>query len=240
VPAGYRCTPPVALQAFVASTEVLASPPVIMPDRRRPATLLLMVVSVGFLVQATWLAGAVPALAPLSAAPQSIIQEPASQPAGNLPFKLLPPLTLLDIAPTAPAGEPQRRSPQVVLAALHWPTEPPPIWPMAPLSQPPTRIHYQAHTPDACLPPELKHVLDLVVEKYGDVQILSTHRDPKRNRRVGGARHSMHLQCRAVDFRVRGKAAGLAEFLRARPEVGGLKRYPLGFFHIDNGPTRAW
>ena len=79
-----------------------------------------------------------------------------------------------------------------------------------------------------------------VAERFGEVQILSTFRDPDRNRRVGGAPRSFHLRCKAIDFRVKGNNTGLLQYLEQRAEVGGLKRYPLGFFHIDTGPRRTW
>ena len=102
------------------------------------------------------------------------------------------------------------------------------------------KIHFQAHTPDACLPPRLAGVLYDVAEKFGPVRIASTHRDPARNRRVGGKPKSFHLQCRAIDFFVDGNNKGLVDYLKARAEVGGYKRYRQGFFHIDDGPRRTW
>lgn len=102
------------------------------------------------------------------------------------------------------------------------------------------KVHFQDHTPERCLPNDLMNVIYDVAEKFGEVQILSTFRDPERNRRVGGAPHSYHLRCQAIDFRVRGRNPGLLQYLAARDEVGGLKRYPLGFYHIDTGPRRTW
>lgn len=102
------------------------------------------------------------------------------------------------------------------------------------------KVHFQEHTPDRCLPNKLMSVIYDVAEKFGDVQILSTFRDRERNRRVGGAPRSYHLRCEAIDFRVKGSAPGLLSYLEQREEVGGLKRYPLGFFHIDTGPRRTW
>jgi uncharacterized protein YcbK (DUF882 family) len=147
----------------------------------------------------------------------------------------------MPMGPEASVTANRELSTRTLLAALSIPGGPPPVWALPPLSLAPTRIHYQPHTPGGCLPPGLKHVLELVAERFGEVQVLSTHRDPNRNRRAGGARHSMHLDCRAVDFKVIGaKTQGLTAFLRGRPEIGGLKRYPLGFFHIDDGPERTW
>ena len=102
------------------------------------------------------------------------------------------------------------------------------------------KVHFQEHTPDRCLPNRLMAVINDVAEQFGDVQILSTFRDPERNRRVGGAPRSYHLRCEAIDFRVKGHTSGLLSYLEQREEVGGLKRYPLGFFHIDTGPRRTW
>lgn len=102
------------------------------------------------------------------------------------------------------------------------------------------RVHFQPHTPERCLPHDLLDVVYDIAEKFGEVQILSTFRDPERNRRVGGAEQSFHLSCQAIDFRVTGNAKGLLSYLEARPEVGGLKRYPMGYYHIDNGPRRSW
>ncbi|MGD9783489.1 MAG: YcbK family protein [Hyphomicrobiaceae bacterium] len=102
------------------------------------------------------------------------------------------------------------------------------------------KVHFQDDTPERCLPNDLLGVLYDVAQRFGEVQVLSTFRDPDRNRRVGGAPQSFHLSCQAIDFRVVGRTAGLLRYLEARPEVGGLKRYPLGFFHIDNGARRTW
>lgn len=108
------------------------------------------------------------------------------------------------------------------------------------VSPPVDKVHFQPHTPERCLPHDLLDVVYDVAEKFGEVQILSTFRDQDRNRRVGGAERSFHLSCQAIDFRVSGRQPGLLAFLESRPEVGGLKRYPMGYFHIDNGPRRSW
>jgi len=103
------------------------------------------------------------------------------------------------------------------------------------------KVHFQDDTPDRCLPTELMNVIYDVAENFGEVQILSTFRDPQRNRRVGGAPRSFHLRCQAIDFRVMGpQREGLLDYLEAREDVGGLKRYPLGFYHIDTGSRRTW
>ncbi len=96
------------------------------------------------------------------------------------------------------------------------------------------------NAPSGCVPGSLKSVLYQVSQKFGPVVVNSTARGHKHNRRVGGARKSWHLKCMATDFRVRGNSKGLYAFLRRHPSVGGLHRYPSGFFHIDLGPKRTW
>ena len=82
------------------------------------------------------------------------------------------------------------------------------------------------------------HVVADVATKFGLVSIESTHRTRGHNGRAGGAPHSLHLSCRAVDFRVRARSRGVMAYLRSRPEVGGLKIYRTGIIHIDNGERR--
>lgn len=94
--------------------------------------------------------------------------------------------------------------------------------------------------PVNCLPGALRNVLADVAAKFGPVSIQSTHRTRTHNRRAGGARSSLHLSCRAIDFRVRARARGVMAYLRSRPEVGGLKIYRNGIIHIDNGSRRTW
>jgi uncharacterized protein YcbK (DUF882 family) len=94
--------------------------------------------------------------------------------------------------------------------------------------------------PVDCLPGNLREVLADVATRFGPVSIQSTHRSRKHNRRAGGARHSLHLACRAIDFRVRARVRGVMAYLRSRPEVGGLKIYRNGIIHIDDGSRRTW
>ena len=95
-------------------------------------------------------------------------------------------------------------------------------------------------TPTRCLPGDLKDVLADVTARFGPVSLESTHRPRSVNRRKGGARNSLHIACRAIDFRVKARTAGLMAYLRSRPEVGGLKVYRNGIIHIDNGERRSW
>jgi uncharacterized protein YcbK (DUF882 family) len=101
-----------------------------------------------------------------------------------------------------------------------------------------SRVNYRA--PIKCVPAGLRAVLSKVSARYGPITVNSTYRSPGKNRKVGGRGKSMHLSCRAIDFRVHGSTRGLMNFLQAQKAVGGFNRYPSGFYHIDNGPRRTW
>ena len=96
------------------------------------------------------------------------------------------------------------------------------------------------YAPVSCLPGDLRIVMADIAARFGAVSVESTRRSRGHNGQAGGARHSLHLSCRAVDFRVRARHGGIMAYLRSRPEVGGLKMYRTGIIHIDNGERRTW
>jgi uncharacterized protein YcbK (DUF882 family) len=75
---------------------------------------------------------------------------------------------------------------------------------------------------------------------HAAVFVNSAYRDPKYNRRIGGAKKSQHMKCRAVDFYVENvPAADLYNWAAARKEIKGLGRYPRSqFIHADVRPTK--
>ena len=91
-----------------------------------------------------------------------------------------------------------------------------------------------------CLVKPLQGVLAEVAAIFGPLQVNSTCRSPRHNRRVGGARRSQHLTGSAVDFRIASNAKAVLSFLKAQKVVGGYKHYGRGVFHIDTGPRRTW
>lgn len=91
-----------------------------------------------------------------------------------------------------------------------------------------------------CVPPKLRMVLNRVSRRFGAVTVSSTHRRWLENRRVGGARHSYHRRCQAVDFSVSGSSSAVVAYLRDQDAVGGYKHYSGGHYHIDTGPRRTW
>lgn len=102
------------------------------------------------------------------------------------------------------------------------------------------RIMLRSGAPTGCLPTALREVVADLSARFGTVSIESTHRTVGRNRRAGGAGHSLHLACRAMDLRLHNRQRGAMAYLRSRPEVGGLKIYRNGIIHIDNGSRRSW
>ncbi len=100
------------------------------------------------------------------------------------------------------------------------------------------RVIYNASS--WCVPFRLKRVLRGVARKYGTVTVHSTYRTWWHNRKVGGARRSMHRRCKAVDFSVNGNMRAAYRYVKRHRSVGGYKRYSSGHIHIDTGSKRTW
>jgi Peptidase M15 len=92
----------------------------------------------------------------------------------------------------------------------------------------------------SCVPGALRGVLADLVGNFGPVTVTSTCRGRAQNRTAGGAGQSYHLSGEAVDFRVSASTGAVYAFLSASGNVGGLKHYGGGLFHIDTGPRRSW
>ncbi len=94
-----------------------------------------------------------------------------------------------------------------------------------------------------CIPADLKMLLNTVAWHYGKrVHIQSGYRSKHYNRRVGGARRSFHVSCKAVDIQVSGvNKYKLAKYLKTLPGRGGIGTYcNSSTVHIDVGPKRSW
>jgi uncharacterized protein YcbK (DUF882 family) len=95
----------------------------------------------------------------------------------------------------------------------------------------------------ACLKPQLVQVLKGVERHYGrEVVVTSGFRSPTFNRRVRGAKHSLHMYCAAADIQVSGVSKwALAQYLRSLPGRGGVGTYcHTDSIHVDIGPDRDW
>jgi hypothetical protein len=91
-----------------------------------------------------------------------------------------------------------------------------------------------------CLDSTLRGIIRKLASNYGPLTVNSTCRSRSRNASVGGAPKSYHLKGEAVDFRVQSNVSAAYASLRDNGNVGGLKHYGGGLFHIDTGPRRSW
>ncbi|MEO1067088.1 MAG: D-Ala-D-Ala carboxypeptidase family metallohydrolase [Pseudomonadota bacterium] len=95
----------------------------------------------------------------------------------------------------------------------------------------------------SCFPARLRTVLARVHQRYGTAPVVqSGYRSKAYNRRVGGARKSMHVRCMAADIKVPGVGKyALAKYLKSVSGVGGVGTYACkNFVHVDVGPRRTW
>jgi hypothetical protein len=99
------------------------------------------------------------------------------------------------------------------------------------------------HVVTSCFPPRLKRLLGRISAHYGrKVRITSGFRSHRHNRRVGGARRSQHIHCKAADFYVPGvNKYALARYVKSLPGRGGVGTYcATSTIHLDVGPRRSW
>jgi uncharacterized protein YcbK (DUF882 family) len=82
--------------------------------------------------------------------------------------------------------------------------------------------------------------------REGVFEIISAYRSPETNtylRREGDgvARHSMHLEGKALDVRLRGTPISQVRTLAVGMRRGGVGYYPNSdFVHLDTGTVRYW
>ncbi len=94
-----------------------------------------------------------------------------------------------------------------------------------------------------CFGGELMSVIKRIEAHYRKpVVVTSGYRNPGANRRAGGARHSMHMQCKAADIQIEGVSKwDLAKYLRSVQGRGGVGTYcRTKSVHVDTGPERDW
>jgi uncharacterized protein YcbK (DUF882 family) len=95
----------------------------------------------------------------------------------------------------------------------------------------------------SCFKPELVQVLQSIERHYGrKLVVTSGFRSAKGNRRAGGSRNSLHIDCKAADIQVPGVSKWqLAKYLRTMPGRGGVGTYcHTESVHIDIGSRRDW
>jgi uncharacterized protein YcbK (DUF882 family) len=97
--------------------------------------------------------------------------------------------------------------------------------------------------------PNLIVLLNDVSDKFGDNQVLhiiSGYRSPESNAKLaaasnGVARHSMHMDGKAIDIRLPGKNLAQLHKAAMSMKAGGVGYYPDSqFVHMDTGRVRYW
>ncbi len=104
------------------------------------------------------------------------------------------------------------------------------------------KLNFLPHT-DPAISPRLANILVSIAQEFGaNLTITSAYRSPAYNRKVGGAKNSMHVQRKAVDVVMRGiSTSDRARFIEIAINKGisGIGVYNT-FTHLDIGGKRAW
>jgi uncharacterized protein YcbK (DUF882 family) len=93
---------------------------------------------------------------------------------------------------------------------------------------------------------DILSALRTLVDRDEPFEVLSGYRSPKTNAYLrrhthGVARHSLHMQGRAIDVRISGFPTRRLRDLALGLRRGGVGFYPVSdFVHIDNGRVRHW
>ena len=101
----------------------------------------------------------------------------------------------------------------------------------------------------ADIDPQLLMLLDRVSSTLGAgsmLHVISGYRSPESNAKLarasgGVAKHSMHLEGKAIDIRMPGKSLALLHKAALNARGGGVGYYPASqFVHLDTGRPRNW
>jgi hypothetical protein len=104
------------------------------------------------------------------------------------------------------------------------------------------KVIRQTNDKTSCFPKKLTNMLLQISKHFNKpVEVVSGYRSPKDNKRRGGAPKSMHIHCKAADFRVPGASTkSVGKYLARMKNRGGAGFYCRGRFHIDVGSRRSW
>jgi uncharacterized protein YcbK (DUF882 family) len=101
----------------------------------------------------------------------------------------------------------------------------------------------------AQIDPQLLVLLDRVSAQFGSqnvLHVISGYRSPESNAMLheqsnGVARHSMHMEGRAIDIRIPGRDLSQLHKVAMAQRAGGVGYYPDSqFVHLDTGRVRYW
>ncbi|MFZ4502491.1 MAG: DUF882 domain-containing protein [Methylovulum sp.] len=90
------------------------------------------------------------------------------------------------------------------------------------------------------------HSLQSHLGTHKPFQVISAYRSPLTNlamhfQRKGVAKHSFHMEGRAIDIRIEGLALAHIKNAALSMQQGGVGYYPASqFVHLDTGPVRSW
>ncbi len=108
----------------------------------------------------------------------------------------------------------------------------------------PNGLKVQRETVDvACLKPQLVTMLKTMERHFRKpVMVTSGYRSPSYNRKVNGARKSLHMICAAADIQIDGVSKHeIARYARNMTGRGGVGTYcHTTSVHVDVGPERDW
>lgn len=108
----------------------------------------------------------------------------------------------------------------------------------------PNGLKVQRETVDvACLKPQLVSMLKTMERHFRKpVMVTSGYRSPSYNRKVNGARKSLHMICAAADIQIDGVSKHeIARYARSMQSRGGVGTYcHTTSVHVDVGPERDW
>jgi uncharacterized protein YcbK (DUF882 family) len=101
----------------------------------------------------------------------------------------------------------------------------------------------------AAMDPELMLLLERVSAQFSNnevIHVISGYRSPETNRKLaeasgGVAKHSMHLEGKAIDVRIPGRDLERLHQAALALKGGGVGYYPSSqFVHLDTGRVRHW
>jgi uncharacterized protein YcbK (DUF882 family) len=93
---------------------------------------------------------------------------------------------------------------------------------------------------------DLLHDLKALTQTSAPYEIISCYRSPKTNAQLhaqssGVAEHSLHMQGKAIDVRIRGFDTARLRDLALSLQRGGVGYYQKSdFVHVDTGRVRRW
>jgi uncharacterized protein YcbK (DUF882 family) len=103
----------------------------------------------------------------------------------------------------------------------------------------------QVHNMDPALI-DLLYAISMFTESRGVFKVISGYRSPETNQKLrlmshAVAEHSLHMQGKAVDFRMEDVGTHTIQRVALALQQGGVGYYPRSdFVHLDTGTIRAW